>query len=69
MTGKWIGKQTTCDICKERLSNFSVFYDARIASRTVWALMCKTCFNDYGVGLGTGKGQEYDINIKLKLRG
>ena len=69
MTGKWLGKQTTCDICNDALSNFDMFYDGRMRGRTQWALMCKFCFNRYGVGLGTGKGREYDIDTKLKLRG
>ena len=66
---KWLGKADNCDLCKDSLTRFDVFYDARISGKNTWALMCKECFEWYGVGLGTGRGQEYDMATKEKKRG
>lgn len=65
---KWLGKQTTCDICKNDLDRFSTFYDGRMM-RGRWALMCLECWQYYGMGIGLGVGQEYDSTTKVKIRG
>lgn len=69
MKKKWLGNQENCDICKDSLSRFDTFYDARINGKHTWALMCLECFEYYGAGIGQGFGQEYDSVTKEKLRG
>ena len=69
MAGKWLGKEKSCDICKDELRRFDTFYDGRLENRSQWALMCKECWQYYGTGIGAGVGQEYSSVDSTKIRG
>jgi hypothetical protein len=47
-----------CDICKEKLEDYFVDGKTRIGP---WAIMCKKCFEYFGIGFGIGRGQKYTI--------
>ena len=59
MTKKWEGyKIDKCNLCTESVDDY--FVDGRIKGRSSWAIMCKQCSINYGVGLGIGLGQAYE---------
>jgi len=67
MAAKWSGsKPTDCQVCGGTLG--SVFYDAAMKIGQ-WALMCNSCFKQYGTGLGTGRGQKYNTKTLEKVAG
>ena len=57
MKKRWMGTEPSkCDICVKE--NLEEFYDAR-TKMGQWGILCKKCFNAFGIGLGLGKGQHY----------
>uniref|UniRef100_A0A6H1ZZV9 Uncharacterized protein n=1 Tax=viral metagenome TaxID=1070528 RepID=A0A6H1ZZV9_9ZZZZ len=58
-----------CQICKDELRRFDTFYDCRARKGDkVWSLICRECFQLYGIGIGTGLGHEFDSTSNKKLR-
>ncbi len=54
---KWVGSEIEdCDICNKKIEKF--FIDGNIAGGG-WAIMCRDCHRNLGVGLGIGRGQLY----------
>jgi hypothetical protein len=48
-----------CDGCPKKL--LLVCYDTKTKLNGMWANLCPTCYNLYGIGkLGTGLGQRYE---------
>jgi hypothetical protein len=46
-----------CDFCKQDGVEREAGYDGKLNFGTSWANMCRSHFNQYGIGLGLGKGQ------------
>jgi len=66
---KWLGSNTTCDICKTPFITYPYFYDIKLTTGQ-WALCCEDCAAAYSWHrLGTGWGQQYDSHTKEKVRG
>lgn len=51
----WDGSHR-CDICGKECEHY--LYDAA-TTMGPWAVMCRTCMGEFGLGIGPGKGQEY----------
>lgn len=54
----WFGDPPEkCKICGAQLTD--IFIDGR-TKYGMWAIMCPTCFEKWGVGTGVGRGQRYE---------
>ena len=51
----WMGEHT-CNLCGKECKD--VLYDGA-TKMGPWAVMCRECMANFGVGVGAGKGQEY----------
>jgi hypothetical protein len=61
-------RRNYCDICKSK----GEFRDAEYDGKTVfgmWAFMCGTCFEAFGIGEGLGKGQQLKMEPTTKKGG
>jgi len=57
MSKQWKGETPEkCDICGNKLKG--TFIDGRTVLGP-WAIMCRSCHPEHGVGLGLGRGQVY----------
>jgi hypothetical protein len=57
---RWEGSEPKkCDICKQELKDYFVDGKTKIGP---WAIMCKKCFEYFGIGSGIGKGQTYILH-------
>ena len=57
----WLSPISSCPFCKKDLIKLDYFIDGA-TTQGPWALMCKPCHIDHGVGLGLGLGQMYKKN-------
>jgi len=49
---------TRCDLCRAKLLSYFVDGKTRFG---MWANLCVSCHDVYGLKLGTGRGQLYEI--------
>lgn len=66
MTIKWYGPAEKCSICDRPFEKHFIDGKTRIG---YWALMCRQCHRDFGIGLGQGRGQLYRADNKERVAG
>lgn len=70
MKKKWLSDFDFCDICKGPVKGkVEWFVDGQVKGLSAWALMCPTCFKEYGAGIRYGVGQKYDGTTAELLEG
>lgn len=62
----YINPPEQCDVCNVKVEK--IFYDAKTIMGGVWANMCPTCYEKYGIKLGTGWGQKYEFDGTLYVK-
>lgn len=58
---KWLSNFDKCDVCNQPIKGVEEYFvDGKVRGHSAWALMCPTCYTQYGAGIGPGIGQKYD---------